>query len=125
MTYQHPFDQPQYYSSPPTKKRQSGLGIASLIIGILLGIIEFAAVILAAVMVSRPGGMQDSDPEAIALGLTMCGGMGVLFIGLILGIVSLFFPDRSKLMGILGICINLLVLLGMGGLMLVGLAAGP
>jgi hypothetical protein len=105
------------------RQRHSGFGIASLAIGILVGLMEFALFVVAGVMeTTQPGGVDESSPEAIVLGLCLIGGLGVCLFGALLGAVSFFQRDRLKVFGVLGIGINLSVLTLAVGLVALGLA---
>lgn len=113
------------YEAPPLEPRHSGPGIASLIIACATGLLEFIAVIAAAVMTANSGGeVDENDPAAIVLGLIMCGGLAMLIVGLVLGIVGLVQRDRKRLFAILGIILNGLVLIILIGLVIIGLLMG-
>ena len=104
--------------------KHSGFGIASFAIGILSGLAEFAMVVIAGVMeASTPGGVNEEAPAVILLGLCLIGG-GLALLGIVLGIVGLVQANRSKIFAVLGLVFNALVILGVIGLMIVGIAMG-
>ena len=116
---------PMQYQPPPAPLKHSGFGIASFIISIAAVIFAFGMVVLAGVMESRtPGGIDEESPEAMAvgLGIILSGLLAVL--GGVLGIVGCSLPNRNKVFAILGTIFNALVVLGLVGLMILGLAAG-
>ncbi len=105
---------------------QSGLGVASLVISIIVGITMFATIVGATIMVAdqvnQP--MNDDDPRAIVLGLLILGGIGVALVGLVLGILGAMQPNTSPICAIIGIVFNGLILLAVGGMMCFGMAVG-
>jgi MFS family permease len=118
-----PWDGYVQMARAPIRKKQSGLGITSFVMSLVVGVGEFVLVAIAGVMTANsPGGRMDSkSPEAIVLGLLLLGGLGVAVLGLILGIVALFAPDRGKIFAWLGVAINGTILLGVVALMIIGL----
>jgi len=121
-----PFDQ------PPVKKT-SGLGIASLIIGVLstIGLIAMVVIIGSVVadwmyLDSPPLSIEDfeNDPNLMQLGGGILGIMATLFlmfIGFILGIVGLFQKNRKKGFAIAGTIINGLFVVGFVLLLILGI----
>jgi hypothetical protein len=108
-----------------SEPRHSGLGIASFVVGILSGVGEFAAIVVAGFLVaSAPDDIEQMSALFMAIGFAILGGMGLAFVGLALAIAAFFQPDRKKVFAVLGLTFNLLVLLGVCGLMGVGLVAG-
>src|SRR6185503_12830017 len=65
--YGYGYPQQQFYMEP----KHSGFGIASLIMGILVGLMELGLVVAAGMMAVKagPAGMDEKAPETIALGL--------------------------------------------------------
>ncbi len=104
--------------------KHSGVGIAAFVISIVVGVLEFFLTLLAGYMeMSTPGGISETDPMAAVLGLLLLGGLLLAFVGVGLGIGTLFQKDKKKIFGILGLIFSSVILLGMGGLMLLGSAA--
>jgi hypothetical protein len=124
----HPYVSPssdpwQRQRSPGSGPKQSGLGIASLVVAIAAGATAFALVVVAGMMeVSTPGGMDEESPQAILVGLGIFGVLGLNFLGLGLGVAGIVQPDRSRVVAILGLVLNALVILGLCGLMALGTA---
>ncbi len=105
--------------APPQK--HSGLGIASFILAMVVGIGMFILIVIAGVMESRtPGGIDENAPEAVVLGLLLIGGMLLALVGGVLGLVGLFVGDNKRVFAALGLAFNVLILLGVVGLMILG-----
>lgn len=105
--------------------RQSGLGIASLILGILTAIMLFATICFAGYMeAATPGGMTDDSPILVLVGLFILAGMFGNFVGVILAAVGLAQKDRAKSVSVIGLCLNIMCLLGVVALMVLGTVAG-
>ena len=104
------------------KLSHSGLGIASLILSVLVGVTEFVMVVAATIMDAvSDGGMDEESIGAILVGLMIIGGCLMAFVGLALGIAGFFQKDRKKLFPALGTAFNAVVLLGVLGLLVIGL----
>jgi hypothetical protein len=113
-----------YWDDEPRALKHSGFGIASLLITIAAGVLEFILVVIAGVMESStPGGMDEDSPGAALVGLGMIGGLFVDLIGIGFGIAGLCQARRNKLFPILGIVLGALVLFGVLALMVIGLLA--
>jgi hypothetical protein len=114
--------QPNYYAAGfAAAMPHSGLGIASFVIALIVGLVEVILVIAAAAMVAQGGGeMDEQSPTAIVLGCTMILGMLGALVGAILGGISVAQRERKRVFGILGLCFNIGILLALGLLMLVG-----
>jgi len=108
---------------PPIDKRHSGLGIASFIVSIMVGLIMFCLIALISILTaSSDYELKEDSHEAIAIGL---GIFGLLFIDLIavaLGIAGLCQPNRQKVFAILGLLFSFGVAAGTIGLMAIGLS---
>jgi len=128
--YGQQYGQPQpmaygaYPYQPYPENKHSGMGVASFIIGLGIGLLELAMVIAAAVMESQagPSGLDEKSPAAIILGLVLLTGLLVALLGAGLGAAACLQANRKKIFGILGILINGMILLVVVGLMVVGLA---
>ena len=111
-------------SLPPCSYRQSGLGIASLILSILMGIMLFVAVCFAGFMeASTPGGMSDDSPFLVLIGLFVLVGMFGNFVGIVLAAVGLAQKNRAKTVSVIGLSLNIMCLLGVVALMVLGTVA--
>ena len=103
----------------------SGLGIASLLISIAVGIAVFAIfAVVVVISIKQNGQINDKDPLIIVLSLGIVGGCGIAMVGLTLGIIGSLQSDRAALCGILGSVFNGMILLGVGCLMCIGIVAG-
>lgn len=111
------------YEPSPVALRHSGAGIASFIIALAVGLVELVGVIGAGVMVSRNPDVANDSPVAMSLGLAICGGVLLGLVGVVLGIVGLVMRQRRRVFAIIGLVINGLILVGIGGLMVLGLMA--
>ena len=110
-------------AAPATRRRHSLLGIASFAIAIFAGLTAFALIVIAGVMeASTPGGMSEESVQAIVIGLGIFGVLALNLLGAGLGIAGLVVPNRSRVFGILGLIFNLLVIFGIAGLLVIGLA---
>ena len=120
--YQAP---PQVYDTPNYDLRHSGLGIASFVISLFCGFGEFALVMVAGFLeASTPKGLDEESVAAVLLGLALLGGLGLAFIGLVLGVAGLLTSNRKKVFAVLGLAFNAMLLLAVVGLVLLGLTMG-
>ena len=104
--------------------RQSGLGIASLILSILIGLMLFVAICFAGFMeASTPGGMADDSPFLVLIGLFVLAGMFGNFVGIVLAAVGLAQKDRAKSVSVIGLSLNVMCLLCVIFLMVLGTVA--
>ena len=71
---------------------------------------------------SNPGGMDETSPEAMIVGLCLFAGVGLALMGGTLGLIALVQPNRKKVFGILGLIFNAFVVLGVVGLIVIGLS---
>jgi hypothetical protein len=114
-------DRPQYFEDHPN----SGLGIASFVISLVAGLIAFGLIVAAAVIAAgNPNGVDEKSPVAIALGCSVIMVSFCILVGLCLGIAGLVQRNRKKLFAVLGTCFNGLLLLGLLGLVILGIALG-
>ncbi|MEM6690323.1 MAG: hypothetical protein AAF664_12895 [Planctomycetota bacterium] len=125
---QEPYQPPHFgqLDQPVTREpalKHSSLGITSFVIAILAGIGIFALVLAAGVMeASTPGGIDDESSQAMIIGLGIIGGVALNLLGTALGIGSLFQRNRSKIFGIIGLALNLLIMIGIVSLIILGLS---
>lgn len=112
------------YVQPPMK--QSGFGLASIILGVIAGVGLAICLAVAAIGVSKnpaiaddptlyddPNWVQnDKDGTMMMVGIAGCGmigmiGMGALgLLGGVFGLIGTFTSTRKKTLGIVGLCIN-------------------
>lgn len=119
---QYPGPMYQNYAQPNVATKR-GLGVSSLVIGVIVLVGEFAAVVAAGVMAMQPGGVDEESPQAVILGLAMMVGLMLAIVGLVLGIVGAASATQHKVFSIIGLLINGLVLLGVVGLLILGSVA--
>ncbi len=90
--------QPNPYSLP-----HSGLGIASFIVSLVAGFDMLAIVGIAGVAeATQAGGLDETSPAAVGLGLLLLFTVPAQLVALGLGIAGLVQSGRSKLFGVLG-----------------------
>lgn len=107
----------------PAEFKHSGLGIASFMIAIGMGLLEFVLFAAAGVLeTTTPGGIDENSDVAIILGLALIGGILADMMGIGLGIAGLFQPRRKKIFAVLGIIIGALVLFGVVSLIALGMS---
>jgi len=108
-----------------TPRRHSGLGIASLLIGLVSGILNVAIFVIAGVIeVSTPGGIDEQSLTAALLGLGIIGLFAIALVALGLGVGGLFQRDRNPLFAILGIVFSGVTILVTLGVIVLGVIAG-
>lgn len=121
------YDDDDYYGGH-RPRGQSGLGIASLLLSLVGTVALIAAVGWATYMeINHPGRMdaqKDNSPELMLIGLGALVGIGGEVVALVLGIVALFQPDRSKVTAVLGVVFSAGTLALLAGLVVLGTLAG-
>lgn len=116
-----PYSPPQWSDQAIETRTHSKLGIVSFFMGIVIGIGEFALVVIAGIMsVTEPGGVDANAPQMIILGLFLIAGMLAALAGVVLAIVGLVERNRYRVFPMLGLAVNGLIVLGVIGLMVVG-----
>ncbi|MUT64428.1 hypothetical protein [Paenibacillus sp. NEAU-GSW1] len=131
--------QPAFGSEPPVaegKLKHSGLGIASFVLAIISILLGVLGIILSVVFVAQLAGdptsflsetESGSIPEGagsiLAAVVLMFLGVGISFVGLILGIVGVFAKNRRKLFAIIGLVFNGVIILGMLLMIVISLAS--
>jgi len=116
----------EYSESPgplgDAELKHSGFGVASFVIGLAVGLIEFVLFAVAGFMeISTPGGIDEESPAVILLGLAVIGGILVALLGAVLAIAGLCQARRARMFAIIGLLINAAVFVGVIFLILVGL----
>jgi hypothetical protein len=100
----------------------SGVGIASFIAGILALVMIASGFVLAAISATQPHRYGGPPPAAVFGGMLILFAALVALIGTGLGIGGVCQGQRRKVFGIIGLCLNGLILLGGIGLVVIGLA---
>ena len=124
---QPPFDYgagvPNYYAPLPAERSRSGLGMASFIMAVAGGFLVFGAFGAAMYIAFTAGstGTVPSTKQNMLIGFLVLAGAAVCLVGLVLGVINLMTANSKRLLGILGTCINGLVILTFVLLMIVGL----
>jgi hypothetical protein len=101
--------------------KHSGIGIASFVLSLVVGISMLLLFAVAGIMnIRNPGGSQESK---VIIGLV---GILLMFLDIVaaaLGIATLCQKEKKKLFGVLGLSFSLLVIMLSGGLIVLGLFA--
>ncbi|ABO22167.1 hypothetical protein SHLO109777_16870 [Shewanella loihica] len=83
--------------------KHSGLGIAAFTLSIIATLLIFGIVTVAGVMeATTPGGIDETSPEAIVVGMLIFAFIGLALVALGLGIGGLVQKQRKKIFAILG-----------------------
>lgn len=110
------------FAQTPNQMKHSRLGIVSFIMGLVIGLSEFAMIIIAGVLeITTPGGVDEQSPQVMLLGLVIIAGMLGALVGAVLGIIGLTERNRYKAFPVLGLAFNGLILLGVIALMVIGM----
>jgi hypothetical protein len=132
--------EPSAYEGP---KKQSGLGIASLIIGLISVVLLIIAIVSGSSFADQIGNTTLPDPSAdsaafqasieelgqevlvsMIIAIFCIFGAGLIsLVGLILAIIGAFSSKRRKLFSVIGIVLNVIVFVGGIGLFFAGAAA--
>lgn len=119
--YTPTWTRPPMFAAPDAMKH-SRLGIVSFVMGLVIGLGEFAMIIIAGVMeVTTPGGVDEQSPQVMMLGLVIIAGMLGALVGAVLGIIGLTERNRYKAYPVVGLAFNGLILLGVIALMAIGM----
>ncbi|MDF9827280.1 hypothetical protein M2103_001990 [Ereboglobus sp. PH5-5] len=111
--------------APASRQSHSGLGIASFVLSIISGMALFCVVLAAGVIESStPGGMDESSPQAMVVGLFLFAFMGLALLAAGLGVGGLCQKNRRKIFAILGVAFSGAAIVLVMGLMIFGLMAG-
>jgi hypothetical protein len=100
------------------KKRYSGLGISSFVIGLVVAILEFVLLIVAGVIEITKG--LQSDPLSLSV-IIVClfTGVGLSCFGLGLSVGGLLQDKRKKTFSIFGFLLNFIIVLAMASLIFI------
>jgi hypothetical protein len=124
---QNPFQSPAMHAAMPVAElvepKYSGLGIASFVMSLLIGIGLFAMFVVAGVMeATTPGGIPENSGVAVVVGLMIIGLVMLDVVALLLGVAGLCQANRRKLFAALGLVFSLAIALGTVGLIAIGMA---
>lgn len=123
---------PQHYGGQLAAK-QSGLGIASFVIGLVsvIAIVVAIVTVTSALMnlvspdmaIDQQTIMEMSEAAGpiVTAGLFILLSLALSLVGLILGIIGLFARYRRKAFGIIGVVLNAFVLIGFFGMLVLSL----
>ncbi|MBN3040902.1 MAG: hypothetical protein JW867_07220 [Candidatus Omnitrophica bacterium] len=115
----------QHYHGQETPLKHSSFGIASFIISLIVGIGDFILIVFAGYFeMNTPGGMSEDSLEAMLIGLFLIAGFGLCLVGGGLGIAGLFQKNRKKIFAVLGVIFNLIIFVGVLGLIVLGMLVG-
>jgi len=111
----------QHHGHASSLLRHSGLGIASFILSLMVGAVEFLVIMAAGIVeATTPGGMDEQSMAAILIGLFILGGLMANMAGVGLGIAGLVQRDRKRVFSTLGLVFNGTAILGIVMLMVIG-----
>jgi Family of unknown function (DUF6142) len=101
--------------------RQSGLGIASFVLGLVSAAAIFVAVAIAGLLVASGHGATDSDQAMYGVvGLCMLFFLLLALAGAVLGVLGVLQKKYRKLFAVIGLSINLLTIVGTAMLVFIG-----
>ena len=111
-----------YGPGAPQPTSHSGIGIASLLLGILSVLGLVATVVVGVVMTANdPGALEnENSPATLALGACALACLLLSLVGVGLGIGGLVQRDRKRVFAWIGLTLNAVILLLVVGLMVVG-----
>ena len=134
MTYNTPEQNNPFYppgsqqigSVDPNTKKVGWPGIVAIVIGVLSGLMLVVAVGYATYLViqANPAEVDDESPEMIIAGLSIIAGVALSLLGLFFGVIGMFLSGSNRITAGIGIAINLILIIVIGGLMWIGTAAG-
>lgn len=107
------------------RERHSQLGVGSLVISIISGVLMFILFAVAGVQeASSPGGIDENSLGAAIIGLLLLALIMGELLAVALGVAALFQSGTSKTPAIIGILFSATVVGITGLLVLLGLATG-
>ncbi len=109
-------------NATPENKKHSILGIISTLLALITGSIMLSLFIFSAYLdATTPGGVDEDSPAAILAGLGIFLTLAFIFLGTLFGFVGLFQNDKKKLFPAIGSFLNLFLLLGVIGVLILAL----
>ena len=113
------------YGDAARRQGHALLGISSLVIAVLMGLVLLVLVVVLVTMeASNSGGIDESSllVEMLGLGIIFClfGNL----VGIALGIGGLIQRRKKIVFAVIGVVLNGLILLGVTALIVFGLAIG-
>ncbi len=122
------FSKPLAESHSITRPKHSGLGITSLVISIVCGLLTVGVIAFAGYVSYQaemaPTGGAPGESTMLAVGICVLAVLGLSFAGLCLGIVGMIQGNRLRLFAVLGTVMNALIVFFFCGLMMLGMVAG-
>jgi len=101
--------------------KHSGLGVASFVMSVAIGIFDFALIVFAGIVEgSTPGGMDEESVVAILIGLFILFALAANVAGIGLGIAGFVQRNRKKVFSALGLAFNAATIFGIFSLMVLG-----
>jgi hypothetical protein len=122
MSYDNPY-RSAYAPHAAAERKESGLGIASFLIGLISAVAEVGMIAMA-VMLAASGVVDEQSPQTILVGLGILGGLALAVLGLLMGIVALLDKRRSKVFALLGVLCSGMVLASVALLLILGAVLG-
>jgi len=117
-----PYDSPKHTSSAPAPFSDvSRLGVASFAISLIAGLLLIGSIFAAVSLVGSSNTFDREVQTSLFVGLGVLTALALHLIGLIIGVIGLFQSNSKKIFTILGVLLNLVVLLGIAGI----LTSGP
>ena len=107
-------------NSPNEVLKHSRLGVASFVISLITGVVEFLVIISAGVL-EVEGQMSEASAAAVVIGMFIMLGMFANLVGVGLGIAAVVQKKAKKLFGVLGLIFNGCLILLILGLMIIGI----
>ena len=108
---------------PPVAAKQSGVGIASVVIGIL----SLIMVCVTFAIAGGSGGVSEYSASyenlMTGIGLLACGTIALTLVGVVLGIVGVVQKNVKKVFAIIGLASNGVVLLALCAVIAIGMLA--
>ena len=110
--------------SAPPNRGSPGWAMASFVLSMLNGLFLFGVFFIAVMInLNQNAPLPDNDPRMVMLGFGFLAGLAFAVLGLVLGFVGIG-QNSGTIFAVLGIVFNGLILVGVLGLMVVGLAVG-
>jgi len=118
-------DDDNLYDDHLPVRKHTGFGIASFLIAIVVGLAEFAVILVAGVIgAENPNGVDENSKVVMGIGLGVCGGMAVAVCGLGMAVAGLCQSERNKTFAVLGLILNGLIVAGVLFLIVLGMMMG-